>query len=304
MNQEREGDSLENGQIRKALSGFYYVYDNGRLVRGRGRGVFRNRGVTPLVGDFVDYEVNGDNDAVIVNIHERKNELVRPPISNVDQALLVFSMKEPDFSPRLLNRFLAIIESYGVEPVICLTKADLLDGKDAERLRPYVDYYRKIGYPVIETHMGDEKVTETLLPLLEGKTTVLTGQSGVGKSTLLNSLMPDLDLKTDEISDALGRGRHTTRHVELIEYGGGLVADTPGFSSLDFDHLEKEDLTHCFIEFAELAEHCKFRGCLHLKEPKCAVKAAVEKGDAARFRYDDYVLFLQEIIDRKPRYPS
>ncbi|SIT67592.1 ribosome small subunit-dependent GTPase A [Edaphobacillus lindanitolerans] len=295
---------MENGQIRKALSGFYYVYNDGRTIRGRGRGVFRNQGVTPLVGDFVDYEVDGDNDAVIMGIHERKNELVRPPIANVDQALLVFSMKEPDFSPRLLDRFLTVIESYGVDPIICLTKADLLDDGDTGRLRPYIDYYSGIGYPVIETRIGDADLAGRLQPFLEGKTTVLTGQSGVGKSTLLNSLMPELELKTDEISDALGRGRHTTRHVELIEYGGGLVADTPGFSSLDFDHLEKEDLPDCFIEFAQLSDQCKFRGCLHLKEPKCAVKAAVESGAAARFRYDDYVLFMQEIIDRKPRYSS
>ncbi|MFC7363737.1 MULTISPECIES: ribosome small subunit-dependent GTPase A [Bhargavaea] len=295
---------MKQGQIRKALSGFYYLYDDGETVRSKGRGVFRVRGVTPLVGDFVDYEKDGENDAVIVNVHERKNELVRPPIANVDQALLVFSAKEPNFSPKLLDRFLAIIESYGVEPVIILTKTDLLEDRSAAEVRRYTDYYRGIGYTVLETSMGDGAIAGELDPIIRGKTTVLTGQSGVGKSTLLNTLMPELELKTDEISDSLGRGRHTTRHVELIEFAGGLVADTPGFSSLDFDHLEKEELSGCFAEFSELAENCKFRGCLHLKEPKCAVKAAVESGEAEQFRYDHYVQFLQEIIDRKPRYPS
>lgn len=295
---------MKQGHIRKALSGFYYLNDDGKTVRSKGRGVFRVRGVTPLVGDFVDYEKDGENDAVIVNVHERKNELVRPPIANVDQALLVFSVKEPNFSPKLLDRFLAVIESYGVEPVIILTKTDLLDETSAAEIRQYTDYYRGIGYAVLNTGIGDGAIAEVLGPIIREKTTVLTGQSGVGKSTLLNTLMPELELKTDEISDSLGRGRHTTRHVELIEFAGGLVADTPGFSSLDFEHLEKEELSGCFAEFAELSENCKFRGCLHLKEPKCAVKAAVESGEAGQFRYDHYVQFLQEIIDRKPRYPS
>ncbi|SEI70713.1 ribosome biogenesis GTPase [Bhargavaea ginsengi] len=301
---EREGESLKHGQIRKALSGFYYLYDQGETVRSKGRGVFRVRGVTPLVGDLVDYEKDGENDAVIVNVHDRKNELVRPPIANVDQALLVFSVKEPNFSPKLLDRFLAVIESYDVEPVIIMTKTDLLDDGGREKIRRYKEYYRSIGYTVLETSIGDGSVASELGPIIEGKTSVLTGQSGVGKSTLLNTLMPELELKTDEISDSLGRGRHTTRHVELIEFAGGLVADTPGFSSLDFDHIEKEDLARCFAEFAELSENCKFRGCLHLKEPKCAVKSAVESGEAEQFRYDHYIQFLQEIIDRKPRYPS
>lgn len=293
---------MASGQIRKALSGFYYVQDGDQLIQTRGRGVFRKRGIAPLVGDFVEYEVEGDNDGTLTKVAARKNELVRPPIANIDQAILVFSVVEPDFNTILLDRFLVVLESFHIKPLICLTKMDLLNDAQREQIARYKQDYEQIGYTVVETFKDDDTILEKIRPLLEGKTTVLAGQSGVGKSTLLNTLMPDLNLKTGVISDALGRGKHTTRHVELIEVAGGLIADTPGFSSFDFDTIEKEELTYCFPDLTRLSEDCKFRGCLHVKEPKCAVKAALETGDLQQYRYDHYLQFLQEITDRKPRY--
>lgn len=293
---------MANSQIRKALSGFYYVYDEGKVIQTRGRGVFRNRGISPLVGDFVEYVVEGNNDGTIMEVLPRKNELVRPPIANVDQALLVFSVKEPNFNTILLDRFLVVLESFRVHPVICLTKIDLLNDEEYAKIAEYRKHYEEIGYTIVETFKDDPALLEKIQPLLKDKTTVLAGQSGVGKSTLLNTLMPELDLKTGVISEALGRGKHTTRHVELIEVAGGLIADTPGFSSFDFDTIEKEELTSCFPELQEASENCKFRGCLHLKEPKCEVKNLVEQQVIQQYRYDHYLQFLQEINDRKPRY--
>lgn len=294
---------MPKGQIRKALSGYYYVYDdNDKLIQCRGRGVFRNRGESPLVGDFVDYTVEGNNDGTITVIHERKNNLVRPPIANIDQAILVFSIKEPDFNTILLDRFLVVLESFQIEPIICLTKSDLMDEKMEKTMEQYMKDYEQIGYQLLMTYKDDPEFDAKIAPLLKGKTTVLAGQSGVGKSTLLNTILPSLDLKTGIISNALGRGKHTTRHVELIEVCDGLLADTPGFSSFEFDLMEKEELTYCFPDFVAKQDDCKFRECMHVKEPKCAVKDAVETGEIKDYRYKHYLQFFDEIVDRKPRY--
>ena len=293
---------MATGQIRKALSGFYYVQDGQQLIQTRGRGIFRKRGITPLVGDFVEYEVEGNNDGTLTKVEARKNELVRPPIANIDQALLVFSVVEPEFNTILLDRFLVVLESFHIQPLICLTKMDLLPETKQDAIQAYVKDYEAIGYTIIQTFKDDETLMAKIVPYLKDKTTVLAGQSGVGKSTLLNTLMPQLELKTGVISDALGRGKHTTRHVELIEVAEGLIADTPGFSSFDFDTIEREELTYCFPDLTKLSENCKFRGCLHVKEPKCAVKEAIETDELKQYRYDHYLQFLQEITDRKPRY--
>lgn len=293
---------MAKGQIRKALSGFYYVQDGSQFIQCRARGVFRNRGVSPLVGDFVDYEVEDGSDGTITVVHERKNALIRPPIANIDQALLVFSLTEPDFNPLLLDRFLVVLESFNVEPIICLTKTDLISESEMAKIRPFIDDYRTIGYEIIETFKDDESLVANIAPILKGKVSVLAGQSGVGKSTLLNTVLPSLNIKTGIISQALGRGKHTTRHVELVEVCEGLLADTPGFSSFDFDEIDKEQLSYCFPEFRAASDRCKFRECLHISEPKCAVIAGVQSGEIKDYRYQHYVKFLDEINERKPRY--
>ncbi len=293
---------MSKGQIRKALSGFYYVQDGQDFIRCRGRGVFRNRGVNPLVGDFVDYEVEGTSNGTITVVHERKNELVRPPIANIDQALLVFSLTEPDFNPLLLDRFLVVVESFQIEPIICLTKTDIVSEEERKKIQPFIEDYQNIGYTVIETYIDDQQLKDKLIPILKEKVSVLAGQSGVGKSTMLNTILPELNLKTGIISEALGRGKHTTRHVELLDVCGGLLADTPGFSSFDFDEIDKEQLSYCFPEFRKVSDRCKFRECLHISEPKCAVQEDLKNGEIKEYRYKHYVKFLEEITDRKPRY--
>ncbi|MGY3713964.1 ribosome small subunit-dependent GTPase A [Sutcliffiella cohnii] len=292
---------MPEGKIVKALAGFYYVLaDDGSITQCRGRGVFRKNKITPLVGDIVKFQAENAQEGYVLEVLDRKNELTRPPIANIDQAILVFSAVEPDFSTALLDRFLTLIVSKHITPLICITKIDLLT--DDRKIKEYASYYENIGYTVLMTSNKDPEGVATIYPYLADKVSVIAGQSGVGKSSLLNVLRPDLDLKTDEISMHLGRGKHTTRHVELIEVEKGYVADTPGFSSLEFLELEVEDVKDCFIEFVRLSEGCKFRECTHLKEPKCAVKEAVENGEIALYRYEHYMNFVEEISNRKPRY--
>ncbi|MFD3445455.1 ribosome small subunit-dependent GTPase A [Microbacteriaceae bacterium 4G12] len=293
---------MQEGRIVKALSGFYYVSHGEHITQCRGRGVFRKNKITPLVGDQVVFQAENPTDGYILEILERKNELVRPPIANVDQAILVFSAVEPTFNPLLLDRFLVLIEFNHIKPIICISKTDLADRETVHKIEDYVNDYRKIGYDVLFTSSTVEESVEELRPFLHDRISVVAGQSGVGKSTLLNMLRPELELKTSGISSHLGRGKHTTRHVELIEVGTGLVADTPGFSSLDFIDIEVEDLTNCFPELKEYSQSCKFRCCTHLSEPKCAVKKAVEEKEIPHYRYENYVEFVSEIRDRKPRY--
>ncbi|MDT9023877.1 MULTISPECIES: ribosome small subunit-dependent GTPase A [Rossellomorea] len=293
---------MPEGKIVKALSGFYYVLSEGSVTQCRGRGNFRINKITPLVGDYVEFQAENKTDGYILKVNDRKNELVRPPIANVDQAILVFSASEPDFSPALLDRFLVLVESKEIEPLICVTKMDLLTSEQTNKIERYVKDYRSFGYEVLMTSSKTEHGVEELTPYLRDKISVFAGQSGVGKSSLLNALKPELELKTAMISSHLGRGKHTTRHVELIDIEDGLVADTPGFSSLEFSELEIEELPQCFPEMVEVSDDCKFRGCLHINEPKCAVKAAVEAGEIPNYRYDHYLTFHKEIKDRKPRY--
>lgn len=293
---------MPEGKIIKALSGFYYVFSENEIIQCRGRGVFRKNKVTPLVGDEVVFQAENDKEGYILEVKDRKNELVRPPIANVDQAILVFSAVEPGFSTTLLDRFLVLVEFNQIKPIICITKMDLTNEKQYKEIQSYSEEYRNAGYHVLLTSSETEEGIKDLCPFLEGEISVFAGQSGVGKSSLLNALRPELELKTDDISSHLGRGKHTTRHVELIEVGKGLVADTPGFSSLEFMDIEIEDLNFCFPDILRKSEECKFRGCLHIAEPKCAVKAAIENNEIPLYRYEHYKAFLQEIKERKPRY--
>ncbi|MFC6465599.1 ribosome small subunit-dependent GTPase A [Marinilactibacillus sp. GCM10026970] len=298
---------MRKGQITKALSGFYYVTDESKTIyQTRARGVFRNQNLTPLVGDYVEFESSNLTEGVIQNLLDRKNELTRPQVANVDVGIIIMSAIDPGFSTQLLDRFLVMLESKHIEPVIFITKLDLLTEEQRLEMLQYQKDYTKIGYQFILAKESEtnkkEQVEKIFRDQFGGKLIVFIGQSGAGKSTLLNTIDGSLELKTGETSKSLGRGKHTTRHVELIPLMNSLIADTPGFSSLNFDDIEAEELTEYFPEMWELRSECKFSGCIHLDEPKCAVKDAVDQHTISQYRYDHYLLFLEEIKNRKPRY--
>mgnify|MGYP001420404419 FL=1 len=273
------------GRIIKIVSNDYTVKcEDGNTYICKARGVFRNKKITPLVGDFVKITKEKN---LIEEIMERKNELIRPPVSNIDIALVVTSAKEPDFSSNLLDKMIDIIEFNNIMPVICISKYDLLD--NTEEMDKIIEYYKKIGYKVfINTQIEDIK------KIFKDNVTILTGQTGVGKSSLINKLEKSMDLKTGEISKALGRGKHTTRHTELFELFDGYVADTPGFSSLNFIGMNKEDIRDNFIEFNEYKDKCKYRDCMHINEDDCEIKRRVSNNEILKSRYDNYVKFILE----------
>lgn len=287
------------GKIIKALSGFYYVASEDEIFQTRARGNFRNRKITPLVGDEVIFESSNQTDGYLLEILPRKNELVRPPVANVDQGVVVTSLVEPNFSYNLLDRFLVTLEYEGIEPIIFLTKADLV--KDLAAMKAIEETYQAIGYHVITSKAEGEDLLE-LQRYFPERITVFMGQSGAGKSTLLNRIVPELALETGVISESLGRGKHTTRHVELLPIYDGLVADTPGFSSIDFLEIEAVELPKLFPDFLAVAANCRFRECRHLNEPDCAVKQGVAADEIAETRYKNYVQFLEEIENRRPVY--
>ena len=281
------------GRIIKSLAGFYYVESDGVVYQTRARGNFRKKGQTPYVGDFVDFSAEDHSEGYILAIHDRKNSLVRPPIVNIDQAVVIMSAKEPDFNANLLDRFLVLLEHRAIEPIVYISKMDLLTSPD--EIAVIQKQYQEIGYQFCT-------FLDELLPLLTDKVTVFMGQTGVGKSTLLNKIAPDLKLETGEISDSLGRGRHTTRAVSFYNVNVGKIADTPGFSSLDYEITNAEDLNKAFPELRRLSRLCKFRSCTHTHEPSCAVKDAVESGELWQSRYDNYLQFLSEIENRRETY--
>ena len=271
------------GKIIKQISNDYTVLVDGVKYVCKARGKFRNLGLTPLVGDEVI--INDEN--YILEILERKNELKRPSISNIDEAIIITSLKHPDFSTNLLDKLLTVIEYNNIKPVIIFTKKDLLSEEEYEKIKPYIYYYKKIGY---ETYINDE--INKIKKIFKGKVSVFTGQTGAGKSTLLNNLNANLNLKTNEISLALNRGKHTTRHTELLEIEGGLVADTPGFSALDFDDMTKEDIRDNFIEFNIYRQECPFNDCMHVHEKNCKIKEKVNDGIILKSRYENYLKFI------------
>lgn len=299
---------MQEGQVTKALSGFYYITDENNVTyQTRARGVFRKDGISPLVGDYVYFESDTLTEGTLVEIKPRKNELSRPPIANVDVGVVVSSVVEPNFSDSLLDRFLVMLEYKHIQPIIYIAKMDLATEEQRAEILKYKEVYEGIGYPFITLNVNEVEDLKTELvntfdDYFTDKLVVFIGQSGAGKSTLLNYLNPDFNLKTAETSKSLGRGRHTTRHVELLPLLHGLFADTPGFSALTFSEIEAEELSDCFPEMRSLSKDCRFRGCLHQNEPNCAVKNAVDTGQVAKSRYDNYLQILTEIQNRKPIY--
>ena len=277
------------GRVIKLISNKWTVECDKKYYECSSIGKFRYQKVSPLVGDMVNFDLEK---GIITKILPRKNELIRPPIANIDEAIILVSCKEPNFSSNLLDKMLVVIEYNNVVPVICFTKYDLLDS--TSEIDDVISYYKSIGYKVF---INDDLTN--IKSLLKGKLSVLTGQTGVGKSSLLNSLKKGLNLATGEISRALGRGRHTTRHVELLEVAGGLVADTPGFSSLDFNGMDKKDIKDNFVEFYENEDKCKYKDCMHLKEDGCYIKELVEKGKIRKTRYENYKKFIESIEELK-----
>ncbi len=286
-----------NGIITKITGGFYYVEAAEKTYECKARGVFRKRGATPLVGDYVVIDVpDGDGFCSIDSINERKNSLVRPALANLDVLVIVSSVVEPALNTYIIDKMICAAIDKNIEPVVVFSKTDL---KSCDE---YIDIYNKANIKAIEYSSVTGKGLDEIKAVLSGKTSAFSGNSGVGKSTLLNALFPQLDLKTGEISDKLGRGRHTTRTVELFKCFGGYVADTPGFSTVDLDRYEiikKDDLQHCFPEFSDYIGECKFTSCAHICEKGCAVLGAVNDGIISKSRHDSYVRMYNEVKDIK-----
>ena len=290
------------GRIIKGIGGFYYIETEKGLYECRARGIFRKNKITPLVGDFVKISVVDEDNkkGVVEEIQERKTELVRPPIANVNKALIVFAVKNPTPHLSLLDRFIVLAERENLEIVIILTKIDLDDDNTFEKIK---NIYEPCGYKVIGVSNLENKNIDKVKEELKDNTVVFAGPSGGGKSSLLNQIDSNFQLKTGDVSDKIKRGKHTTRHAELFELKfGGMVADTPGFSSLTLDDIEDIDLKDYFIEFEDY-DDCKFGSrCIHQNEPNCAVKEAVENGEIPKERYESYIQLLNEIRQGKRRY--
>ena len=288
------------GKIIKGIAGFYYVhYGKELVVQCRAKGVFRSRGLKPLVGDDVEFDLTDEKDLEgnITEILPRKNALVRPAAANVDQALVVFSITHPEPNLNLLDRFLVMMEAQEVPVVICFNKTDLTGGAGEETYRAA---YEAAGYEVLFISARKGLGLEAVRSRMEGKTTVLAGPSGVGKSSLTNALFPQAAMETGSISKKIQRGKHTTRHTELFSLGENTyMMDTPGFSSLYIEDMEAGELKDYFPEFARWEDGCKFLGCVHVGEKVCGVKDAVERGDIGRSRYENYRLMYQELKDKR-----
>ena len=289
------------GTIVKGIAGFYFVRsDDGDVIRCRARGIFKKDGVTPFVGDRVEYSVNQDGDGNVDRILPRKNEFRRPPVANVDQIVIVAAAKDPDPSFGLIDRFTAEAERFDADILICINKCDLADAGELETITGNYDGV----YPVVMLSAKNGSGIAELEAKLAGRISALAGPSGAGKSTILNLLQRDEKMETGNVSDKTGRGRHTTRHAELFELpAGGMVFDTPGFTSFDVTEATEEELAGLFPDIAAYAGRCRYDNCRHLKEPGCAVREAVREGGVHRERYRSYAAQLLAIREReKNRY--
>lgn len=287
------------GKIIKGISGFYYVYVEGAgLYECKAKGAFRKQKIKPLVGDNVEIAVIDEANKLgnVEKILPRKNELIRPAVSNIDMALVIFASAKPDPNFNLLDRFLCMMEYQKVPVTICFNKIDLVD---QEKLKEYSGIYEPAGYNVIFTCTKTKEGLDSIRSLLEGKTTTVAGPSGVGKSSIINCLQSDITMETGTISEKIERGKHTTRHSEIIPVSHDTyIMDTPGFSSMDVPGFEKEDLWTCYPEFVRHEPYCRFIGCSHINEPDCGVKAAVEDGEISPVRYENYKLLYEELKNR------
>lgn len=296
---------MSKGLVIRLIAGEYKVYDLDTkiIINAKPRGVMRIKSSAPKVGDYVDFTLINENSGIIEKIEERRNDLIRPYISNIDQAFVIFSVKEPDLNLNLLDKFLVTLEYNNIKPIIVFNKWDLLNNEEIKTTKEIISYYESIGYKTIITSCN-ELVLNDLKDYIKNKISVFTGQSGVGKSSLLNLIDPNLSIETNEISLALGRGKHTTRHVELLQIGDGWVADTPGFGTIDFEGMEKIDLAQNFIEFFKHSSCCKYNGCLHINEPACKVKELVNENVILKSRYDNYLVFINDLGKDKKEYDS
>lgn len=288
------------GKIVKGISGFYYVHiaESG-IYECKAKGIFRNQNIKPLVGDNVKIAILDEKEKIgnIEAILPRENELIRPAVANIHQALVIFAAAKPEPNFNLLDRFLIMMEYQKVPVTICFNKTDLMTD---EKLHAVADIYAGCGYPVVFTSAKEQEGLPALLELLEGKTTAVAGPSGVGKSSLINCLQEGRQMETGAISKKTLRGRHTTRHSEIIPiHGNAYIMDTPGFSTLDIPGLEKEDLQQYYREFAEYEPYCRFQGCSHIGEPDCSVKDALREGKISALRYENYKLLYQELKEIK-----
>ncbi len=280
------------GLIVKAISGFYYIEAADALYECKARGVFRKKGIVPAVGDRAEIAVFDDGTASVENILPRKNTLIRPPLANLDRLFVVSSVSEPSPSTLIIDKITAVAIQKGIEPVVVFTKSDLADCSGL------LEIYKKAGITALSYSIHSPSDKETLVSMLAGKISAFTGNTGVGKSSLLNSLFPELSIRTADISKKLGRGRHTTRHSELYKVAGGYVADTPGFSTVDIERYElimPEDLAECFPEFSDYLDRCRFTTCSHTCEKGCAVIEAVKAGIIPPSRHESYISMYNEV---------
>lgn len=288
------------GKIIKGIAGFYYVHtEKGQVYECKAKGVFRKNKIKPLVGDNVVIDIIDEKEAKgnVVEILERKNELIRPAVSNIDQALVIFAAAKPEPNFNLLDRFLIMMERQGVDTIICFNKKDIVTQAEIEKLK---DTYVNSGYKIVFTSTKQSDGVKEIEDLIRGKTTAVAGPSGVGKSSIINILQPNAEMETGAISTKIERGRHTTRHSELIYIEENTyIMDTPGFSSLFINDFEKEELKDYFPEFAEYQEGCKFQGCAHINEPKCMVKDALLEGKISQVRYNNYLEMFNELKNKR-----